>query len=174
MTFEEMVELRKNNHDQFIKTIFENCQNRDFFNGEIMLKSFKEITKDDKKSTVAVDKWIFFTPDEKNTLIEMAKKEWEEKKEEILKECEIRYDRTENHPFIELYENTFVSMIICASLDEGQKIPEWLFLKACRLFDKHRENEDTLWKSYMFKGFVTWAQIDYAMKHRDNSNSRAE
>ena len=174
MTFEEMVELRKNDHEQFIKTVFENCQNNVFFDGELMLKSVKEVTKNDKKVIVTTDKWIYFTPEEKRTLIDMAKAKWEAEKLGLIKEGNERFERAENHPYLELYENWFSASIICASLDEGQKIPEWLFIKACKLFEKHRETDDILWKSYSFKGFIRWEQVERAMKAKDRSDSRSE
>ena len=99
MSFDEMVALRKENHDEFIKTIFETCQNNVFFDGELMLKSYEKIEKDGKEITVAIDKWIMFTEDEKKTLIEMAKDKWEKEKAEILSECDERYKRAENHPY---------------------------------------------------------------------------
>jgi hypothetical protein len=174
MSFDDMVALRKENHDEFIRTVFETCQNHVFFDGELMLKSYEKIEKDGKEITIATDKWIMFTEEEKNTLINMAKNKWEKEKAELLKECDERYARTENHPYKELYDNAFTSNIICAALDDGQEIPGWLFIKACRLFDKHKENEDSLWKSYRFKGFVRWNQIEKAMKYNEHSNSKAK
>ena len=174
MSFEEMVVLRKENHEEFIKTIFNNCLNHVFFDGELMLKSYREIEKDGKTITVHTDKWIMFNEDEKKALIDMAKERCEKEKAEILRECDERYARAETHPYRGLYENDFTSGIICAALEDGQEIPGWLFVKACRLFDKHKENEDTLWKSYRFKGFVRWNQIEKAMKYGENSNSRSK
>ena len=174
MSFEEMVVLRKENHEEFIKTIFNNCLNHVFFDGELMLKSYREIEKDGKTITVHTDKWIMFNEDEKKALIDMAKERCEKEKAEILRECDERYARAETHPYRGLYENDFTSGIICAELEDGQEIPGWLFVKACRLFDKHKENEDTLWKSYRFKGFVRWGQIEKAMKYGEHSNSRSK
>ena len=109
-----------------------------------------------------------------DVLIDMAKERCEKEKAEILRECDERYARAETHPYRGLYENDFTSGIICAALEDGQEIPNWLFVKACRLFDKHKENEDTLWKSYRFKGFVRWNQIEKAMKYGEYSNSRSK
>ena len=115
-----------------------------------------------------------FTPEEKSTLIEMAKQKWENEKAKILKECDDRYERAKANPKKNLYDNEFTASVICAAIEEGQEIPNWLFIKACRLFDKHKENEDTLWKSYLFKGFVRWSQVEAAMKFHEHSNSKAK
>jgi hypothetical protein len=174
MSFDEMVALRKENHDEFIRVVFETCQSHSFFDGELMLKSYEKVEKDGKEVTVATDKWIMFTEDEKKTLIEMVKNKCEKEKAEIFKECDERYARTENHPYKNLYDSTFTASVVCASLEDGQEIPNWLFVKACRIFDKHKENEDFLWKSYQFKGFVRWNQIERAMRFNEHSNSKAK
>lgn len=174
LSFEEMSNLRETDHEQFIKTVFEGYPNNVFFNGDLQLKSYKTIEKDGEKVEIITDKWIYFTPEEKRTLIDMAKAKWEAEKLELIKEGNERFERAENHPYLELYENWFSASIICASLDEGQKIPEWLFVKACKLFEKHRETDDILWKSYSFKGFIRWEQVERAMKAKDRSDSRSE
>lgn len=110
----------------------------------------------------------------KEQLLKLANEKSERRKSEIIKECNERYDRTKDNPLLDSYEDYSIARVICASLEEGQRIPEWLFIKACKLFEKHRENEDTLWKSYSFKGFVRWSQIETAMKHKENSTSRSE
>ena len=106
MSFEEMVILRKENHDEFIKTIFNNCLNHVFFDGELMLKSYREIEKDGKTITVHTDKWIMFNEDEKKTLIDMAKERCEKEKAEILRECDERYARAETHPYRGVFMKT--------------------------------------------------------------------
>lgn len=175
MSFEEMVALRNENHEEFIKNVFENYPNNVFFDGELPLRSYSKIEKDGKEITIATDKWLMFTKEEKEALINLAKEKWEKEKAEIIKECEERYERTKNHPQKSIYiDGEFTASIICASLENGQEIPNWLFIKACRLFDKHRGNEDFLWKSYQFKGFVRWSQVEKAMKFNEHSNSKAK
>lgn len=172
-TFEALVEMRKNNHEEFLETVFKNFPNNTIFDGEIGLQSIVETEKNGKTVEVNSSKWIYLTDDEKSALLDMAKNAWHNKRDAVLRECKERFEQAKNSPYLATFDNPLVSMIVCASLDKEQKVPEWLFVKACRLFDKHRENEDVLWKSYMFKGFVRWSQIEQAMKFK-HSNSKSE
>lgn len=174
ITFGELVELRKNDKEQFLKTVLDEFQSSAAFDGEVCVKDYVETKKDGKTTTALVDKWFYFTDEEKRALVDMVKSRVDKMKEEILKECRERSKRAEGHEYLGLYENGLVSSAICEALEDKQRIPEWLFVKACRLFEKHIENEDVLWKSYLFKGFIRWEQIERAMRVRERSDSKSE
>lgn len=173
-TFEELREMQKNNNEEFIKNVFENFPSNVFFDGEICLTSSQKDEKEDKDCAQYSSKWIYLSDDERKKLIEMAKEKWEREKQELLEEGERRYERAKNNPLAMKYKNPIIGRIICESLEEGQKIPEWLFIKACKLFDKHKEEDGKLSKSYMFKGFLRWEQIEREMKYKEKSNASEE
>nr|DAQ92049.1 MAG TPA: hypothetical protein [Caudoviricetes sp.] len=162
ITFEELVALRQNNHNEFINSVYAEWEPRDFFNGEICARSVKEVP--DKQNpgrfiTVNRDKYIFFTEEERRALIDKVKDKWENDKAVLFAERDERIARAEKHEYRGRWEgHPEIELAVLSSFEED--IPNFAtFIRACNCLARNYETNGTFWKSYCFKGFLRWNQV---------------
>lgn len=160
-TFEELKALRESNHPEFLNTVYKEFDNRDFFSAELCARSYEEVEDRNHKGrtiTVAKEKYIYLTEEEKNELVGRLKVKWEKEKSEFLKEGNERFARAKTHEYRGLYPDENIELIIIASFEK--EIPDKsTFIMACKRLDRNREAGGYFWKSYMFKGFLRWSQV---------------
>ena len=167
LDYKTIVELRKNDNKKFIEVLFENSTFREVFSGEF---HFKE-TENKGEKPVTNDKFIFLTPEEKEEILSLHKKDFEKRKQTVLDEAERRYtDAKKRKELKELYKDPEICMIVNMAYD-GEPVEERIFKNACFAIQKNKEIKGMVWKSYLFKGFIYKEQVEALLNYIAKKNS---
>ena len=172
LNFAEMKELQKSNNEEFLKIVFDNFENRDFFNGELRFFVSKEITVEENKTkTITVERFLWLNDREREILINQAKEKWEKEKAEILEEGNRLYDKAITSKQLETYPIDWEVAVVVAMACVGHNLSDYEFRNACYRFSHQKEISGPYWKSYKFKGFIRWEQLEKMMNETSNSTS---
>lgn len=161
LDYKKVVELRKNDNKKFVETLYKNYTFREVFSGEFHFK----VTETKGEKEIVIEKFIFLTPAEHKEMFELHQKSFAKRKQDVLDEADRRYDSAkERKELKELYKDPEICMIVNMAYD-GEPVDERTFKNACFAIQKNKEIKGMVWKSYLFKGFVTKEQVEALLSY---------